>query len=398
MKECGCQPGFIPAPTNPKQLNPCSLCQYVEIMVLPENLGTDEPSNIQWAPKVGRWKDKMVVYSANGVIYYYDHNGNYVQLSMGQAGVQSVNGKTGIVTLPGLTLTLNNKTLGQYNAGEAVTIELPVPDLGEVAEGNTGYISGDLAYQLQEALQANINAEASARELADSKNASEISQTQQSLETLQNQYNGTATEMSELQETLEQQVQRDGTIFANQNSVTITKSIGQVSDGSTNFVEMDFPMASEDQAGCITAEQFKSLGSGGGGVSDVTKAQVNTVVATTVSGLTDLLMRAQLTGGILEYNNIPANTSGRLNVTYSADIKASFDGAPFVYATPLLTGYTNNTTFPTSPQIAVTDMTENGFSLRFNNTSSTAIPTLRVHWFAIGDPAKTELDPVPVIS
>lgn len=257
--QCGCQAGFVPGPQNPKQINGCSPCSYITIEILPANLGDDNPNNIQWAPKKGRWEDKIVVYAANGAAYFYDHNGDYVQFSMGRAGVQSVNNMTGIVNLPNLTLTMGKKTLGKFNAGEPVIINLPIPELGQVAEEDTGYISGALAYQLQQNLQANIDTEIANREAAIATVTTNLTNTQGDLNDLQGNYTTLESSVATLEENLDQSVERDMTIFGDADTVTITKTIGNLKDNSTTYQDLPVPMASETSAGCITAEMYQKL-------------------------------------------------------------------------------------------------------------------------------------------
>lgn len=166
MKDCHCnepKPGFIPAPHKPSGCVP-KPCDYIKTYFLPTSLGTDEAGQ-PYAPKPGAWYDAFVIYEANAAIYFYDHEG--VFLHIGGGGVTSINGETGDITLGTLTISMNGEQLAQYNAGQSVEVDLPIPALGEIATGNTGYINGDMAHELQANLSLALATETGAREEAD---------------------------------------------------------------------------------------------------------------------------------------------------------------------------------------------------------------------------------------
>lgn len=258
-KRCECQPGFVPAPTNPKQANGCSPCSYLTTEILPANLGDDNPKNIQWAPKKGRWHDKIVVYAANGATYLYDHNGEYVQLSMGKAGVQSVNDMTGIVNLPNLTLSNGKSNYGKYNAGKEITILLPIPELGTVTQGDTGYVNGNMAYELEQSVQTSLQTETTEREQSVAQLQGQVTANQLSIDATSGTVGSLTKRVEALDNNLDQLVQRNTTVFSNADTVTVTKTLGNISEASTTYQDTQFPMANENQAGCITAEMYNKI-------------------------------------------------------------------------------------------------------------------------------------------
>lgn len=334
MNDCSCKPGFVPAPQNPKQMNGCSPCAYITTELLPANLGDDNPKNLQWAPKKGRWHDKVVVYMANGASYFYDHNGIYTQLSMGQAGVQSVNEMTGIVTLPNLTLKLGEKVLGQFNAGEPVTISLPIPELGEVAEGNGGYISGDLAYQLQQALQASLETEVANRQAGDAGLEEKITNLQSGLSSTADNVNTISQEVDTINQTLDQTVQRDMTIFADEESVTITKTSGNIGAGNNEYNDLPVPMASTTSAGCITATQLAQLEAAGNRANNLYWVTGQATLPTASTGtLTGYITLSQWTapkaGRYLVTADFALAVAGDADFQGKADAYVGYDG---VYA------------------------------------------------------------------
>lgn len=364
MKNCDCnerRPGFIRAPRRggciPKP------CDYIKTYFLPANLGTDEEGQ-PYAPKPGAEHDAFVVYQANGAIWFYDHQG--VPLHITGGGVTSVNGETGDIVLGTLTVRMNGEQLAQYNAGQSVEVDLPIPELGEIATGNTGYITGDMAHELKaqlllalanetgareeadEALSTGLQTEATARKDEDAKLASQINSIQQgtteAIDNLQTNinalYNKEAEDVKNLQAninaigekqstdkteleaqiqsntdlitqqetrvasnttaiqenaknieannagiaaaqkdisdnkeaiavlqqsssdtstTLNQNVQRDTTITTNPSTVTLTKSLGNVGEKTSTDTEIALPVASETQAGVMSASVYQSL-------------------------------------------------------------------------------------------------------------------------------------------
>ena len=382
MKNCDCnerRPGFIRAPRRggciPKP------CDYIKTYFLPANLGTDEEGQ-PYAPKPGAEHDAFVVYQANGAIWFYDHQGAPLHITGG--GVTSVNGETGDIVLGTLTIRMNGEQLAQYNAGQSVEVDLPIPELGEIATGNTGYITGDMAHELKaqlllalanetgareeadEALSTGLQTEATARKDEDAKLASQITKLQQGtaddINNLQTNINalyekestdvnnlqlninnlatkhtqditGLRTEIDDIEQqqstdkteleaqiqsntdliaqqetrvssnttaiqentknieandadiaaaqkdisdnktaitalqqsssdtsaTLNQNVQRDTTVTTNPSTVTLTKSLGNVGEKTSTDTEIALPVASETQAGVMSASIYQSL-------------------------------------------------------------------------------------------------------------------------------------------
>lgn len=166
MKDCNCNqpiPGFIPAPGKPHACVP-KPCDYVKTYFIPSSLGTDEAGQ-PYAPKPGAYHDAFVVYEANRAIYFYDHQGVYLYITGG--GVTSLNGQTGDITLGNFTISMNGEQLAQYNGSEPVAVDLPIPVLGEIATGNEGYITGDMAHTLQANIMLALANETGERKAAD---------------------------------------------------------------------------------------------------------------------------------------------------------------------------------------------------------------------------------------
>lgn len=355
MKDCHCnepKPGFIPAPHKPSGCVP-KPCDYIKTYFLPASLGTDEAGQ-PYAPKPGAWYDAFVIYEANAAIYFYDHEG--VFLHIGGGGVTSINGETGDINLGTLTISMNGEQLAQYNASQSVELDLPIPVLGEIATGNTGYINGDMAHELQaklslalatetgareeadEALSAGLKTESTARKAADAalqtniNSAIELSQKSTELlqtnintevtnrinednairaeiqaqsgssqaaitaeetarkaadETLQNNITTNQTsiatntsdiaslktktdstdaaltqlaeEVTNNADALNQTVQRDTTIAADDSTVTITKTIGNIKDNTSAETALPLPVASETTAGVMSPAIYTSF-------------------------------------------------------------------------------------------------------------------------------------------
>lgn len=167
MKDCNCNnptPGFIPVPAKPAGSCRPKACEYTKVYYLPANLGTDAPDQ-PYAPKPGAYYDDYVVYEANGAIYYYDAMG--VPLHIAGGGVTSINGEVGDIVLGTIKILMNGELQGAYNGDQSVEIDLPIPVLGEIATGNTGYINGDMIHDLQAKLLLALATETGAREEGD---------------------------------------------------------------------------------------------------------------------------------------------------------------------------------------------------------------------------------------
>lgn len=79
-----CRPGFIPGPPAPNYASGCSLAENptFKTFVLPASVGTDEPGQ-PYAPKIGEFRNAIVIYEANGNIYIYDSLGTPTLMEKG---------------------------------------------------------------------------------------------------------------------------------------------------------------------------------------------------------------------------------------------------------------------------------------------------------------------------
>lgn len=279
MSNCSnqCQPGFIAGPNVSTKKSGCDLtpCPTFKTYVLPKNLGTDA-SDQPYAPKLGAWTNAIVVYEANGAEYLYDNQGVFTKIGgtgLGGGDVNSVNGEKGDVVLKQLIVSMNNQELARYNGGQIVSLNLPIPALGEVGQSNTGYITGDMVYQVQQALEALVSQETTNREGAinqvnsNIQNVTEqlnqtnqnVTQVQNSLQTAQENISSLQGESSSTEELLNQNVQRDTTVETTASTVTITKTTGNISTSSSETTQIPLPVASEEQAGVMNAATYQAV-------------------------------------------------------------------------------------------------------------------------------------------
>lgn len=79
-----CKPGFIPGPPAPNYASGCSLAENptFKTYVLPASVGTDAPGQ-PYAPKIGEFRNAIVIYEANGNIYIYDSLGTPTLMEKG---------------------------------------------------------------------------------------------------------------------------------------------------------------------------------------------------------------------------------------------------------------------------------------------------------------------------
>lgn len=79
-----CRPGFVPGPPALNYASGCSLAENptFKTYVLPASVGTDAAGQ-PYAPKIGEFKNAIVIYEANGNIYIYDSLGTPTLMEKG---------------------------------------------------------------------------------------------------------------------------------------------------------------------------------------------------------------------------------------------------------------------------------------------------------------------------
>ena len=92
IKKCACEK---PCPEKRKAC-PTELVVTFRKVLINATLGDDETGEV--LPESGLYKNSLVEYEANNTVYFYDSDGIYTKLKS-SAGVESVNGRTGKVTI-----------------------------------------------------------------------------------------------------------------------------------------------------------------------------------------------------------------------------------------------------------------------------------------------------------
>lgn len=79
-----CRPGFIPGPPAPNYASGCSLAENptLKTYVLPASVGTDEAGQ-PYAPRIGEFRNAIVIYESNGNVYIYDSLGTPTLMEKG---------------------------------------------------------------------------------------------------------------------------------------------------------------------------------------------------------------------------------------------------------------------------------------------------------------------------
>lgn len=75
-----CNTGLIPGPAPTKCKR--NECAKLRTFKLPVNLGTDDEGQ-PYAPKLGAYRNAIVVYQANGAVYIYDDEGVFTKIGGG---------------------------------------------------------------------------------------------------------------------------------------------------------------------------------------------------------------------------------------------------------------------------------------------------------------------------
>lgn len=121
MSNCNdaCRPGFVAGPPAPGYTTGCSLAENptFKTFILPASVGTDEPGQ-PYAPKIGEFRNAIVVYESNGNIYIYDSLGTPTRIEVGD-----YNHVGGAITGPKVTQSAGDSTTTVMSQ-KAVTYEL----------------------------------------------------------------------------------------------------------------------------------------------------------------------------------------------------------------------------------------------------------------------------------
>lgn len=134
-----CKPGFIPGPPAPNYASGCSLAENptFKTYVLPASVGTDAPGQ-PYAPKIGEFRNAIVIYEANNNIYIYDSLGTPTLMEKGD---YNSGGPTPTVSVVQTTGTSTTSVMSQ----NAVTNELNSISAEITKTNNTvANLSGDV--------------------------------------------------------------------------------------------------------------------------------------------------------------------------------------------------------------------------------------------------------------
>lgn len=108
MSNCNdaCRPGFVAGPPAPGYTTGCSLAENptFKTFILPASVGTDEPGQ-PYAPRIGEFRNAIVVYESNGNIYIYDSLGTPTRIEVGD-----YNHVGGAITGPTVTQSAGDST------------------------------------------------------------------------------------------------------------------------------------------------------------------------------------------------------------------------------------------------------------------------------------------------
>lgn len=282
MNHYKCTPGAVKAP----RYNKASACgsdstQLVTVKI-PLEKGGDGP-NDPLAPKLGAWRNTVVVYEKTSSVYLYDVNGVYTNLTgtdyaaailamqdqIAAVTTTADNAATAVSTetteRKAADLALQNQITTNMNGllTETVAREQAITDLtaqvnqaSSAASGAASGIADETAAReaADTELQQAITAEATARETADTAIKGDVAANTQAITTLQQQAGQPVPG-------LDKTVQLDTAVVADAANVNIVKTLGELDSEQTTQTSLPLPVASESQAGIISAETFTTINS-----------------------------------------------------------------------------------------------------------------------------------------
>lgn len=376
---CNCNPGVVTS----SEYNSATSCgqepTQLRTVVIPATQGGDAEHD-PYAPKLGMWRNTVVVYEKNNAVYLYDVNGVYTNLTGTDWGTQIATVATESAnamavanqTANGLQVyevEANGKLLKLTNdlvaAQAALTAEATARTEADNALSDQlsglstqvqqlGTSVGAQGTKLDEAitdLQTNINAEANART--------------ESVEELQTNINANTNAIANLEATVgaeaggfTKELVLDLTAQPGSDTVTLTKTTGNLSTTATEQTDITLPVASENQAGILSAEDYAqfSAGSGGGGIDrTVATGWEESSFLSTDTGYQISLATYDPTLGQAGTNaEIPFATQANAGVMSPAD-KTKLDGlASGITGTYIKYETGNNYTVPTTRMEAIT--------------------------------------------
>lgn len=281
MKNCSkCYPGVVAAP----DYNSVSACEQpptqLETVKIPKNKGGDGPNDL-YAPKLGAWQNTIVYYEKTGSVYLYDVNGVYTNLtgtdyasiiadlqqtaadqaqqlqSLDEGLTDEKNSRTQAdanlsSSIGTLMQNLDQETTIRKEADEGLASQIAgfntqLNDIGAQVDENTADIKADVT-----ALQTNIN------QLAN-KEADDVAD-------LQTNINANANAIANLEATVggeagsfSKELVLDLAAEASVNSVTLTATKGNLGASDTTTEDIALPVASETQAGVLSAADYAAF-------------------------------------------------------------------------------------------------------------------------------------------
>lgn len=156
MKECHC---------NTREIEPkCKEVNGLTIVVIPEQLGGSSEGEL-YAPKIGEYKNAIVKYLADGLVYVYDKDGNWTLIADIKEDITVIDSELSDTS----TNAVENRVITEAINDLTTQIEAE-QTRAETAENsilNAVYTEATTRESADTTLQNNINAEAATREQAD---------------------------------------------------------------------------------------------------------------------------------------------------------------------------------------------------------------------------------------
>lgn len=454
MNNCNCQtPGTVVAPN----FNTASACAtpptQLRTVTIPKSQGGDG-KNEPYAPQLGAYRNTVVVYLKTQAVYIYDVNGVYTSLTgtdwgteiaqitdeLSQMGMtlettaanldKEVQDRIAANTalsnqLTALSNSLTTETQARTTADTQLQEQISAAQtqlnqIGTKVDAQGEILTADVA-----ALQTNINqlANKEAEDVAD----------------LQENINKNATDIAALQagagsesEAFTKELVLDLAVaepLANQ--VNLTATMGNLGTDETTTTTLSLPVASAEQAGILTADDYAKLDAAEAG--GITWDEVSNWLATgwdtqqslSVSAGYQLSLRGKDNTGLqtarsISLPNATTTTNGAMSATdktklnglpskiiigrltpaigdgVEGEAKATFGytftSKPVVFIQPEFTDTTSTTTTPGAyPDLWVSDITTTGFTLDYDNNTGknwntgTDPRTMYVQYIAIGN-------------
>lgn len=147
-----CNPGLIPgpAPTKCRQVD----CAKLRTFKLPTDMGTDDEGQ-PYAPKLGAYRNAIVIYESTGSVYLYDDEGIFTKINSNVEGIQVVDQQVQRDTTLATTQSevALNVTTGRLQGATSNTKQLTFPT---VSSNQAGFMTAALYNQIQ-AMQQKVD-------------------------------------------------------------------------------------------------------------------------------------------------------------------------------------------------------------------------------------------------